>query len=183
MLEKLPSIQRVLKLTKHHLQFAADNNFKFCCFFKNNKQGIIFHENPLLADSHEILYLIFFQKLGKMLQNLLSAAVMIGALRVINKSVLCFSELPDDILTQLFHTKHQRQMNIETALEKDLKTATKYYCSECGKWFLYKSKLEEHYVTHSEYRPYVCSKCGASFKRKQNWQIHCHNDRCLMKKE
>ena len=43
---------------------------------------MIFHMNRLLADdSHEISYLIF-QKLGKMLQNLSSAAVVIGALRV-----------------------------------------------------------------------------------------------------
>ena len=44
---------------------------------------MIFHENRLLADdSHEISHLIFFEKLGKMLQNLSSAAVDIGALRV-----------------------------------------------------------------------------------------------------
>ena len=44
---------------------------------------MIFHENRLLADdSHEISYLIFFQKLEKMTQNLLSAALVIGALRV-----------------------------------------------------------------------------------------------------
>ena len=41
---------------------------------------MIFHENRLLADdSHEISYLIFLRKLGKMSQNLLSTAV--GALR------------------------------------------------------------------------------------------------------
>ena len=44
---------------------------------------MIFHENCLLADdSHVISYLIFCQKLGKMLQKLSSAAVVIGALRV-----------------------------------------------------------------------------------------------------
>ena len=44
---------------------------------------MIFHENCLLADnSLEISHLIFFGKLGKMLQNLSSAAVLIGALRV-----------------------------------------------------------------------------------------------------
>ena len=44
---------------------------------------MMFHENRLLADnSHEISYLIFLLKLGKMLQNLSSAAVVIGALRV-----------------------------------------------------------------------------------------------------
>ena len=44
---------------------------------------MIFHENRLLADDfHEISYLIFFRKLGKMSQNLSSAAVVIGALKV-----------------------------------------------------------------------------------------------------
>ena len=74
----------------NHLQLAADNNSKFCCFFKNNKQGMIFHEKCLLADnsnvfhenclladnSHEISYLIFSK-----IKNM-SAAVVIGALRV-----------------------------------------------------------------------------------------------------
>ena len=36
----------------------------------------------LADDSYEMSYLIFFQKLGKMLQNLSFAAVVIGALRV-----------------------------------------------------------------------------------------------------
>ena len=44
---------------------------------------MIFHENCLLADnSHEISYLIFSKKLEKLSQNLSSAAVVIGALRV-----------------------------------------------------------------------------------------------------
>ena len=44
---------------------------------------MIFRENRLLADnSHEISYLIFLRKLGKMSQNLSSAAFVIGALRV-----------------------------------------------------------------------------------------------------
>ena len=43
---------------------------------------MIFHENCLPADnSHEISYLIFFRKLGKMWHNLSSAAVVVGALR------------------------------------------------------------------------------------------------------
>ena len=44
---------------------------------------MMFHEYRLLADdSHEISYLIFCRKLGKMSQNLSPAAVMISALRV-----------------------------------------------------------------------------------------------------
>ena len=51
---------------------------------------MIFHENCLLADnSHEISYLIFFQKLGKLSQNLSSAAVVIGALRVNLSNLIC----------------------------------------------------------------------------------------------
>ena len=43
----------------------------------------LFHGNRLLADdSHDISYLIFFRKLGKMSQILSSAAVVVGALRV-----------------------------------------------------------------------------------------------------
>ena len=44
---------------------------------------MILHGNRLLADdSHEISCLIFFRKFAKMWQNLSSAAVMVGALRV-----------------------------------------------------------------------------------------------------
>ena len=44
---------------------------------------MIFHENRLLADdSHVNIIPYFCQKLGKMSQNLSSAAVVIGALRV-----------------------------------------------------------------------------------------------------
>ena len=46
---------------------------------------MMFHENRLLADDpHEISYLIFIRRLGKMSQNLSSAAVVIEALRVKN---------------------------------------------------------------------------------------------------
>ena len=61
---------------KRHLYFTAIS-------FKNNKQCMTIYENRLLADdSHKISYLIFCRKLGKMLQNLPSAAVVIGALRI-----------------------------------------------------------------------------------------------------
>ena len=44
---------------------------------------MIFHENGLLADdSHEISYFIFWRKLGKIMQKLSSATIMIGPLMV-----------------------------------------------------------------------------------------------------
>ena len=49
---------------------------------------MIFHENRLLADdSHVISYLIFVENWGKMSQNLSSAAVVTGALRVNNSLI------------------------------------------------------------------------------------------------
>ena len=48
----------------------------------------------IVCDSHEISYLIFFRKLGKMSQNLSSAAVLIGPLRVKICSVtVCYHSL------------------------------------------------------------------------------------------
>ena len=54
---------------------------------------MIFHENRLLTDnSHEIsfLFFFFFRKLGKRSQNLWSAVVVIGALRVKRSSPVIF---------------------------------------------------------------------------------------------
>ena len=55
-------INLITKPIKRHLDIEADDNFKFCRFFKNNLSGMIFHENRLFADdSHEISYLIFLR--------------------------------------------------------------------------------------------------------------------------
>ena len=44
---------------------------------------MIFRENRLLADDSHVIFIPYFcRKLGKMSQNLSSAAVVIGALRV-----------------------------------------------------------------------------------------------------
>ena len=62
---------------------------------------MLFHENCLLADnSHEISYLIFFRKLGKMSQNVSSDAVVIGSLRA--KESLVYKGLP---VNGVFHLK------------------------------------------------------------------------------
>ena len=58
---------------------------------------MIFNENRLLADdSHEISCLVFFHKLGKMSQNLSSAAVAIGALKVNNEELHNSSDWKSD---------------------------------------------------------------------------------------
>ena len=54
--QHLQAIELTLKAPP--IFFAADDNFKFCCFFKNNKLGMIFHE-MLADDTHAISGLIF----------------------------------------------------------------------------------------------------------------------------
>ena len=71
---------------------------------------MIFLENCLLTDkSHEISYLIFFRKLRKMSQNLSSAAVVIGALRVKNKIMKTFAIIMYPFIIGLT-TPFQRQI-------------------------------------------------------------------------
>ena len=53
---------KVLTKIKRHLLFAAEANFKFCPFFKNDKQGMVFYENRLLTvDSDENIIPYFFE--------------------------------------------------------------------------------------------------------------------------
>ena len=67
---------------------------------------MIFHENRLLADdSHEISYLIVL-KIGKMSQNLSSAAVMIGALRVNLRQRLMGELFSTPVYQWLFNCQH-----------------------------------------------------------------------------
>ena len=54
---------------------------------------MIFHENRLLADDSHEYHTLFFQKLGRMSQNLSSAAVVIGALRV-NLYISLIKDIP-----------------------------------------------------------------------------------------
>ena len=60
--------------SRRHFKFAADNIFKFCCCFKQHNEA---------DDSHEILNFIYLKN-QKLSQNLLSAAVMIGAFMIKN---------------------------------------------------------------------------------------------------
>ena len=47
-----------------------------------------------------------------------------------------------------------------------------YPCSECGKEFFQKSKLERHKLSHTDECSLMCTVCGRGFKEKSNLYIH-----------
>ena len=70
---------------------------------------MIFHENRLLADDSCNIIPYFCRKLGKMSQNLSSAAVMIGTLRVkyISQSLVPKADTLNLIRTMEFSTQFE----------------------------------------------------------------------------
>ncbi|XP_073436238.1 uncharacterized protein [Dendrobates tinctorius] len=47
-----------------------------------------------------------------------------------------------------------------------------FSCSECGKYFKYKSRWLTHERTHTGEKPFSCSECGKCFTEKSNLLIH-----------
>ena len=47
-----------------------------------------------------------------------------------------------------------------------------YKCSQCDKSFAFKSKLFQHWVTHTGERPYSCNQCNKSYGRKSELVVH-----------
>ncbi|XP_077345711.1 uncharacterized protein LOC143989457 isoform X1 [Lithobates pipiens] len=53
-----------------------------------------------------------------------------------------------------------------------LPTEKRFSCTECGKRFLFKSKLNVHKRSHTGEKPYSCTECGKCFLLKSSLQRH-----------
>ncbi|XP_077345659.1 uncharacterized protein LOC143989416 [Lithobates pipiens] len=53
-----------------------------------------------------------------------------------------------------------------------LPTANTFSCTECGKCFHFKSKLNVHKRSHTGEKPYSCTECGKCFSQKSNLYKH-----------
>ncbi|XP_073467419.1 uncharacterized protein [Aquarana catesbeiana] len=53
-----------------------------------------------------------------------------------------------------------------------LPTHKRFSCTECGRCFRFKSKLNEHKISHTGEKPYSCPECGKCFSRKSDLSIH-----------
>ncbi|KAK7930340.1 hypothetical protein WMY93_006735 [Mugilogobius chulae] len=56
--------------------------------------------------------------------------------------------------------------------DAELQDHTPYSCSECGKSFKIKSRLQQHMFSHTDERPHKCPECGKSFKWKCRLEMH-----------
>ncbi|PIO23614.1 hypothetical protein AB205_0030760, partial [Aquarana catesbeiana] len=53
-----------------------------------------------------------------------------------------------------------------------LPTDERFFCTECGKCFPSKSKLNVHEISHTDDKPYNCLECGKCFSKKSHFFIH-----------
>lgn len=62
--------------------------------------------------------------------------------------------------------------NVEGKWRNDGAGAKSYKCSECGKFFRFRSVLELHMRMHSKDKPYQCKVCGKAFRFSSYLQQH-----------
>ncbi len=53
--------------------------------------------------------------------------------------------------------------------------AKTYQCQICGKVVYAKVHYQRHLLTHSNFKPYKCRLCSASYKDNTNYKIHMKN--------
>ncbi|XP_069610819.1 zinc finger protein 721-like [Ranitomeya imitator] len=74
----------------------------------------------------------------------------------------------DSLPTTKRNQSHKRGIKKQTAL----KAKKSFSCSECGKYFTWKSQFVTHQRIHTGEKPFSCSECGKWFTRK--WVLDSH---------
>ncbi|XP_073420933.1 uncharacterized protein [Dendrobates tinctorius] len=74
----------------------------------------------------------------------------------------------DLVPTTKENQSHKRGIKIQTAA----KAKKTFLCSECGKYFTWKSHFVNHQRTHTGEKPFSCSECGKCFNRKSVFDNH-----------
>ncbi|XP_073421237.1 uncharacterized protein [Dendrobates tinctorius] len=74
----------------------------------------------------------------------------------------------DSLLTTKENQCHQRDIKKQTAP----KAKKPFSCSECGKYFTWKSHFVNHQRTHTGEKPFSCSECGKCFTWKSHFVNH-----------
>ncbi|XP_073435942.1 oocyte zinc finger protein XlCOF8.4-like isoform X2 [Dendrobates tinctorius] len=74
----------------------------------------------------------------------------------------------DSLLTTKENQSHKRGNKKQTAR----KAKKPFSCSECGKYFTWKSHFVNHQRTHTGEKPFSCSECGKCFAQKSYFVIH-----------
>ncbi|XP_073409414.1 uncharacterized protein [Dendrobates tinctorius] len=74
----------------------------------------------------------------------------------------------DSLLTTKENQSHKRGIKKQTAP----KAKKSFSCSECGKYFVWKSHFVTHQRTHTGEKPFSCSECGKYFVQKSHFVIH-----------
>ncbi|XP_069605978.1 zinc finger protein 25-like isoform X3 [Ranitomeya imitator] len=74
----------------------------------------------------------------------------------------------DSLPTTKGNQSHKRGIKKQTAP----KAKKSFSCSECGKYFTWKSQFVTHQRTHTGEKPFSCSECGKCFNRK--WVLDNH---------
>ncbi|XP_070547788.1 zinc finger protein 260-like [Ptychodera flava] len=68
--------------------------------------------------------------------------------------------------------KRSRFSTRKSILRKYLKIRRPFKCTECGKTFKRKYHLKIHQLIHAQKRPHICNQCGKTFTQSSNLKTH-----------
>lgn len=71
-------------------------------------------------------------------------------------------------------TSTEQQGKADRTTRMQQKANTVRQCPTCSKYFPSPSKLQRHMMIHTGQKPFLCEKCGRTFRQKSHLRIHSH---------